>query len=296
MLSVLIPTYNYDLHKLVKDIHTQCERAKIRFEVVVIDDGSVDFKVENESINKLAHAQYICLENNLGRTAVRAKLADMAKYDWLLFLDSDVLPAQSAFIQNYINTIENTTKDVVFGGIVYEDKKPSNDLLLRWHYGREREAKSVAERKKSPFFIISQNLLIKKVTFKAANTIKENYYGLDNFFSNQLKRINSKVEHIHNPVIHLGLETNGTFIEKASKAVETTVIFEEKGLMDDDLRPLQKSYLKLKKVGLTNPFRYVISKCKPKMLRNFNSSKPNLFWFDLYRLAYYIDLKKRKNA
>lgn len=295
MLSVLIPTYNYDVYKLIEEIHAQCERTEILFEIVVIDDGSVDFKAKNELINKLSHARYICLENNIGRTAVRGKLADAANYKWLLFLDSDVLLAQNTFIQNYIQAIEKTSRDVVFGGIVYQDNKPSDDLLLRWHYGREREAKSVTQREKSPYFIISQNLLIKKETFIAANTVQENFYGLDNFFSNQLKRQNAKVGHIDNPVIHMGLETNSAFVTKALKAVETTVIFEEKGLMDTAERPLQKSYLKLKSLGLAKIFNFTISKFKSTMERNFLSGKPNLFWFDLYRLAYYIELKNGKH-
>jgi glycosyltransferase involved in cell wall biosynthesis len=296
MLSVLIPTYNYDVYKLTEVIHAQCERTDILFEIVVIDDGSVDFKAKNKLINKLSHATYICLERNIGRTAVRGKLADTANYEWLLFLDSDVLPTQNTFIQNYIKAIEKTTKDVVFGGIVYQDNKPSDNLILRWHYGREREAKSAAQREKSPYFIISQNLLIKKQIFLAANTIQENFYGLDNFFSNQLKRQNAKVGHIDNPVIHLGLEANSAFVAKALKAVETTVRFEQKGLMDTAERPLQKSYLKLKNIGLTKLFKFIISKCKARMERNFLSAKPNLFWFDLYRLAYYIDLKNEKDA
>ena len=83
---------------------------------------------------------------------------------------------------------------------------------------------------------------------------------------------------------------------KALKAVETTVIFEKKGLMDTAQRPLQKSYLKLKNLGLTQIFNFTISKFKGVMERNFLSEKPNLFWFDLYRLSYYIDLKSKKDA
>jgi len=93
----------------------------------------------------------------------------------------------------------------------------------------------------------------------------------------------------------LGLETNSAFIAKALKAVETTVIFEERGFMDKAERPLQKSFLKLNRLGLAGLFSFVISKFKTKMEGNFASEKPNLFWFDLYRLAYYIDLKQGGN-
>jgi glycosyltransferase involved in cell wall biosynthesis len=296
MLSILIPTYNYKVYDLVKELHSQIEVLSVPVEIIVIDDCSKLFRTENEAINKLTQSNYTFSEKNNGRTATRSKLANLAKFQWLLFLDADVKPKRDNFLKEYLSYIQDTSNDVVFGGISYQDTKPSSDQLLRWIYGRERETKSVEEREKSPYFIISQNLLIKKETFLAANTITENYYGLDNFFSNQLKRQNAKVGHIDNPVIHFGLETNSTFVTKALKAVETTVIFERKGLMDTAERPLQKSYLKLNSLGLAKIFNFTISKFKGIMERNFLSGKPNLFWFDLYRLSYYIDLKNGKDA
>ncbi len=296
MLSVLIPTYNYKVYDLVKGLQSQIEALSVPVEIIVIDDCSKTYKSDNEHINKLPNSRYIYSEKNAGRTATRSKLAELAKFQWLLFLDADVQPKHENFLSVYLSYIQDTNNDVVFGGISYQDEKPPEDQLLRWIYGRDREAKSVAQREKSPYFIISQNLLIKKKTFLAANTIKENFYGLDNFFSNQLKRQNAKVGHIDNPVIHLGLETNSSFVTKALKAIETTVIFEEKGLMDTGERPLQKSYLKLKSLGLAKLFSFTISKFKGEMEHNFLSAKPNLFWFDLYRLAYYINLKNGKDA
>ena len=295
MLSVLIPTYNYKVYDLIKRLQSQMEVLSVPVEIIVIDDCSKDFKAENMELDKLPNSRYIYSEKNAGRTATRSKLANLAKFQWLLFLDADVKPKRENFLKEYLSYIQDTSSDVVFGGISYQDEKPPEDQLLRWIYGREREAKNVVEREKSPYFIISQNLLIKKKTFIAANTVQENFYGLDNYFSNQLKRQNAKVGHIDNPVIHLGLESNDVFIAKALKAVETTVTFEAQGLMDKAERPLQKSYLKLKRFGLTTLFNLIISRLKPKMERNFTSEKPNLFWFDLYRLGYYIELKNGKH-
>ena len=295
MLSVLIPTYNYKVYDLIKRLQSQIEVLSVPVEIIVIDDCSKDFKAENMELDKLPNSRYIYSEKNAGRTATRSKLANLAKFQWLLFLDADVKPKRENFLKEYLSYIQDTSSDVVFGGISYQDEKPPEDQLLRWIYGREREAKNVVEREKSPYFIISQNLLIKKKTFIAANTVQENFYGLDNYFSNQLKRQNAKVGHIDNPVIHLGLESNDVFIAKALKAVETTVTFEARGLMDKAERPLQKSYLKLKRFGLTTLFNLIISRLKPKMERNFTSEKPNLFWFDLYRLGYYIELKNGKH-
>jgi glycosyltransferase involved in cell wall biosynthesis len=296
MISILIPTYNYSITNLVAKLHQQVKVLAIPFEIIVCEDASTKFTEKNEKIAILSNVTYSKLTQNIGRTGLRATLASNAKYNWLLFLDADVLPKNENFIKTYVNAIKQTNSDVIFGGICYEKNKPEINKILRWKYGNEREAKSVNEREKDPYFIISQNLLIKKEVFLAANILTENYYGLDNFFSNQLKRLKVTVSHIDNPVIHFGLEGNNVFLKKALAAVETTVILEKKGLMDNNLRPLQKSYLRLKKYNVSKSFSFVISKFKTVMERNFNSSNPNLFWFDLYRLHYYIQLKKKYNA
>ena len=296
MISILIPTYNYNIYGLVTQIHEQAIQLDFPFEIIVCEDASEIFTDKNEKISGFSHTQYSKLAKNIGRTALRDLLANNANYNWLLFLDADVMPKSENFIKNYIRNLKTTETEVIFGGICYEEVKPETTKMLRWKYGTEREAKPVQEREKDKFAVISQNLLIKKQVFLKTNTLKENFYGLDIFFSNQLKRLNVNVKHIDNPVIHFGLEENRVFLKKAMAAVETTVILEKKGMMDKDMRPLQKTYLKLKKNGATKSFSLLISKFQVKMEHNFNSSNPNLFWFDLYRLNYYIQLKKKHNA
>ncbi|MDT0556713.1 glycosyltransferase family 2 protein [Patiriisocius hiemis] len=298
MLSILIPTYNYDVTNLVTEIHKQCNETAISFEIIVSDDASSkkSFITKNDSITFLKNVSLISNTVNVGRTANRNKLVENSNYSWLLFLDADVMPASKNFIKNYIEQIDNKF-DVIFGGIAYSEKKPlDKEKLLRWHYGKQREAKSVSHRKKKPHFIISQNLLIKKETFTKANTLVENHYGLDNFFSNRLKNMNAAVLHVKNPVIHHGLENTEVFLEKSLQSVKSTFTLEKDGLLDYNLRPMQQSYLKLKKWRLTKLFNWFIGLFKNMMEANFRSSKPNLFWFDLYRLHYYIKLKRAENA
>ncbi|MBT3588289.1 MAG: glycosyltransferase family 2 protein [Flavobacteriaceae bacterium] len=297
MLSILIPTYNYDITNLVETIWQQCKKESFSFEIIVLDDYSTNLTItkNNDDIKDLEFCKHIKNKKNMGRTATRTLLCKEAKYDWLLFLDADVMPKFNDFIQRF-NLEDNNNSKVIFGGISYDYEIPNQEKLLRWEYGRKREAKPVSKRLKEPYFIISQNLMIKKSVFITSNTIDESIYGLDILFSNNLKKKKVTIIHIENPVFHLGLETTTIFIEKSLEAVKTTFLLENKNLLEQDLRPLQKSYLKLKKWNLIGFYSFIVSKFLKKMKNNFHSLKPNLFLFDLYRLHYYIQLKTEKNA
>ena len=85
MLSILIPTYNYNITPLVGELHKQAISLNIIFEILVMEDGSTLFVEENQEIGKLEHCKHILLTENIGRSAIRNKLADSAKHQFLLF-------------------------------------------------------------------------------------------------------------------------------------------------------------------------------------------------------------------
>jgi hypothetical protein len=137
--------------------------------------------------------------------------------------------------------------------------------------------------KRNLFLRVSEKLQLKK-------------YGLDNYFKELLRKENATVHHIENPADHLGLESNEKFLQKALEAIDTTVYLEKENRLGDNVRPIQKNYLRLKRMWLTGLFSSFIYVFKKRMERNFISGNPNLFWFDLYRLRYYIQLKNKKSG
>ena len=153
MLSILIPTYNYSIVALVKSVHRQATKAKIPFEINVLDDCStdLDISIDNERIKKLNFCSFQKNEKNIGRTASRNLLAAMSSYELLLFLDADVLPKYDDFISRFELQKFQDSK-IIFGGVCYRPDKPNKDLILRWKYGHKKETKSVAERQKKPLF------------------------------------------------------------------------------------------------------------------------------------------------
>ena len=68
MLSILIPTYNYNLYPLLTELKKQADLADLPYEVLVLDDASSLFIAENSKINTLENCFYYKNEQNLGRT------------------------------------------------------------------------------------------------------------------------------------------------------------------------------------------------------------------------------------
>ena len=60
MLSVLIPTYNYNAFELVNELHKQLLKSEVLFEIICIDDGSKStLNQQNEKINDLPNARLV---------------------------------------------------------------------------------------------------------------------------------------------------------------------------------------------------------------------------------------------
>ena len=80
MLSILIPTYNYDISKLLRVLHQQATVANIAFEILAKDDASSKHIDTNITTTKeLGNAHFFTAKENIGRTASRQFLAKRAK-------------------------------------------------------------------------------------------------------------------------------------------------------------------------------------------------------------------------
>ncbi|MHA3788701.1 glycosyltransferase family 2 protein [Flavobacterium hauense] len=287
MLSILIPTYNYNVNSLVTKLYNQCIEESIVFEIIVLDDASTEYFLPEITSENII---YLKNEKNLGRTLTRKKLAEAARYDSLLFLDSDVIPVSPDFIKNYILTITN---DVVLGGVAYIDETPEANKELRHKYGRLREEVTAIERTKNPYgAILSGNLMIKKDIFLKYNYPQShNLYGMDIYFSYQLYKNNVAIVHIDNPVYHLGLEDNDVFFKKSLQAVESRKQFLANADGIENINGLLKHYKKLKKYRLTGLVSLGFKITEPLLRKMILKKDPNLFCLDIYRLGYICTLK-----
>ena len=293
MISVLIPTYNYNAYNLVAEIHQQLIKSNINFEIICLDDGSKwQHNSLNEKINTLSHSKFEILPNNIGRSAIRNLLAKKAAYDWLLFLDADVMPVKSDFIATYFRQV--LKKGSVFcGGIAYEDH-PKNKSFLRYKYGKKHEEVALEKRIIEPQkYFFTGNFFIQKIVFdKVQFEEKLIEYGREDFlFSVALSENKFAITHLNNEVYHLGLDENNVFIEKTKKAMENIIFLEKEGFLESEKQKL----LKIVQLLTFLKMNFLLIKWYPIFERK--AEKLSSVWYlNLLKVSYICYLKKKANG
>lgn len=295
MVSILIPIYNHDSFFLVKEIHTQLVQSNIIFEIICIDDASrSEFYKINSKINTLSFSKFKVLNQNIGRSKIRNLLATSAKYDWLLFLDADVLPEKSNFIAIYLNAISENN-NVICGGIKYSKKKPDKEKIMHWVYGKNREEAALSFRKNRPYnYFFSANFLVHKNIFSNImfNESLLKYGYEDTLFALDLKKKDIHITHIDNFVFHKGIDLNKIFIKKTKDSVENLFyLYQKKLIVKNDTRLIEK-YIQLKSLKISNIFAYFFKILNKKIELNLCSKSPSLLLFDLYKLGYLCSISR----
>lgn len=282
MLSILIPTYNYDCADLVEALYKQCVATNTQFEIIVGNDCST-FKLSKlESIKRHTECSIITPKHNLGRAKMRNYLAHHAHYQNLLFIDSDSLPAYSNFIATYLNQLNN----IVLGGRIYNTPSNRHHTLLPRYGKRERNHGT----KKSTLPFTSPNFLIPRNIFQQIRfdeTCKK-YGHEDTIFGIELNRHGFYYSRIDNPVIHIGIEDNITFLKKTQEGINHLYSIHCKGNYPElnSISPLLKTFLLIKKLKLTSYFAKYYSKRYKKLEQQLDTKKPCMLLFSLYKLCY----------
>ena len=294
MLSILIPTYNYNVFPLAENLYAQCRASGVDFEIIVIDDGSDGFQEENSAINNLENCRYERLPHNIGRSRIRNLLGTKAKYKYLLFLDADVMPVNQDFITAYL-TSANDAK-VVSGGLKYRDNKPSKTKLLRWTYGSQREAIPAKYRRRKPYqSLLSSNFLIHHATF-TINPFEEDMPDLrreDTLFSYHLMQQNVPVFHIDNPVYHDGLDDFESAIEKEHQSLEGLLLMIRRNWLPADYTKMSRLFQTIEKSGMRKIVGTIFLKSKTTLLKNLSGDNPSMTLFDLYRVGYLCSITNK---
>jgi hypothetical protein len=247
-------------------------------------------KKSNRELNAAPGVRYEELPQNVGRARIRNRLAQRARGDYLLFLDGDSGLIRPDFLSIYLAHAHPDR--VCCGGTEYAPLPPRDpNLWLHWHYGKTREARSVAERRQHPWEgFTSNNFLVPRsihLQYPFEEELRE-YGHEDTLYGLRLQEMEIPVDHIDNPVAHLGLEESGVFLEKQRKALENLHTLKQSGY------PVHTRLLEqvdwLEGLGLSLLVRKLLRPILPALKRYLRSGKPALRALDLYKLGAYLDL------
>ncbi|KAF2081894.1 glycosyltransferase family 2 protein [Flavobacterium sharifuzzamanii] len=294
MLSILIPVYNYDVSKLVLELKHQADDLGIIYEIIVQDDSSRKFVEENNQINSLENCLFSINNENLGRGRNINSLCSKSKYNYVLIMEADAFPESKSYLKNYIDLLSKAP-DVIFGGVKYSDSIPSQEKILRWKYGRNREIRSLSQRLQNNYdFVFTWNLLLKReilLQYPFPEFINE--YGYEDLVFIKKLRLNSvPITHIENLLIHCNDENSVDFLNKTEKAVRNLYNLICSGKIDSKDVKLTKVYLILEKLHLDGIFKAIYKANKKQIINNLTSKNPSLHVLDFYKLGYYCDLKQ----
>lgn len=299
MFSICIPTYNYDIRPLVESLYWQSREIGIPYEILVADDASTNLicKENNRQVKHLGHVSLFELEENIGRSKIRNFLAEKARYDWLLFLDCDVMPCSNQFVQNYLNASANT--GVIVGGIRYRDEFPGCEFRLRWEYGRRKESVPAEKRQVNPYkSFMTGNFFIQRAIFSSLKFDESiSQYGHeDTLFGIQLNSMDVVVSHIDNPVFHDGLEPDEQFLKKIKQSVDTlSMLMANHPLRDEFPRYIRLSsfYLLVRDFGFMHLLSRWFEKHEQNLRKQLFSDHPNMRLLDLYKLGYMCNINSQ---
>ena len=296
MLSILIPTYNHKCVELVFELTRQIEALGIDAEIVVADDGSTDMNVvaENSIIEDIDGCRYIVNVSNIGIAKTRNLLMRSAKYDSMLFLDSDVFPKNDDFLLQYLRHAQDA--DVIVGGLDYRrgDKALSNPLRLR--YGVAREVVSPERRALHPYdSFLSSNFMVNR---KVADTLRfdetfDRYGHEDTLFGISLKLTGRSIAHIDAPVYHDDTDSSEQYLEKVRVSIQSLCMHRDELV---GCSRLLRTYERMDALHLTGTARRVFRHFKSQMEKNLLSQKPSLFLLNIYKVAYMSSVMKLYSA
>jgi GT2 family glycosyltransferase len=304
-ISLLIPVCNYDIVALVHSMKSCIGKIPEFIEILIGDDGSSpDFRNKYKALEEPG-VRLIVSEKNIGRAAIRNKLALEAKGDYLLFIDADaMIPGTAdAYISKWLPYLSKAR--VICGGILYHNSPPGDpDKILRWKIGWKREQRKASEREKHPYsFFSTFNVMIDRTVFSKIRFNEElRQYGYeDALLSYQLEKAGIAIRHIDNGLMHDGLESNREFLNKTKLGLENL-----SRLYDSvtDKRTFSSTVRILRLYNILAFFRLTLLlaglylRYKEKMEIRLDSHNPPMILFSIYKVCMFCtfrEIHRRRN-
>lgn len=297
-LSVCIPVYQISVQKLVRDLWQQSQGLTFSTEIILLDDGSSDsIRKNNRELQALSGVRYHELPQNLGRSAVRNQLTQLAQGQYLLFVDADVyLP--ELFLQTYAHHF--SPYRVVVGGVTIAEKPFDASSILRHKVGQRKESKTANERRASPYqsFLAGNFLIPRSILLDTQfDTSLKGYGHEDTLLGIRLEQNGVPVLHIHNPVVHRTETDTRCYLQQIEESLKNIRTIENQ----IDVATLSRYFPVWRfrnriPMWLRRATAVVFPYLKPVIQKQLCTSKPVLLLFDFYKFGYLCTLEHQNHT
>ncbi len=226
LISIVVPFYQYDPSLLAMRLCAMAADFPDEIELIFADDGSPNGAGAAQVISAMVNATVPCLvlefETNLGRAVIRNQLAQLARGQYLLFMDCDMMPDEPNFIAIYFQLALAGISDIVYGGrSTKQIVDPLPELDLHRVFTAERETLSAAVRSQQPaYHFYSCNFLVRRQVILSV-PIDERFTGWGWEDCEWAARASESFSllHIDNPATHFGLLTPQKILMKYEESL-----------------------------------------------------------------------------
>lgn len=136
-ISIIIPTHNR-VKQLAECIDSIFKQSYGNFEIIVVDDCSTDDTKKSFEKYNDTRLKYYFNEKNLGMGLNRQKAFNLAKGDYVLFIDDDDYFIDDNYFNDVIEIFEDKNIDVIFSNsYIYYEKEKCYDPFKLNIYGVE---------------------------------------------------------------------------------------------------------------------------------------------------------------
>ncbi len=212
-VSVLIPFLRDDPSELLGLLNLEASALDGSVEVIVMDDGTNDkaltARLQTQIRAMSLPARLITLVQNEGRSKGRNRLADAARAGTLLFLDSDMRPDQSRFLQTWADLVDREDPAVAFGGFSLLQAPTDARFSVHRSMAAKSDCVPFEERARTPEkYVYTSNLLVRRDVFET-ETFDAAFSGWGWEDVEWAMRVSRRfaVVHVDNPATHMGLDT-----------------------------------------------------------------------------------------
>jgi len=292
-ISVLMPFLRDDPTALLSLLDREAAPLAGSVEIVVLDDGTVDAALTGRlraQIDGLAlPVRLITLSTNEGRSKGRNRLAQAARGDFLLFLDSDMRPDDDRFLQTWATLARTDRPAVVFGGFSLLQAPTDVRFAVHRAMATRSECLDAAARSFAPEkYVYTSNLLVRRDVFdqEAFDPAFTGWGWEDVEWAMRVSR-RHPIRHIDNPATHMGLDTVQALAGKyeQSAANFARVIARHPDIVS--AYPSFRAAKALKRVPGLSPIRRAIRKAATAAVL---PTPARAFALRLYRASLYADV------